>query len=105
MKTLTNIIYPAFALVAFACFALSPHARATCREGCDLNRANTFFGDDPLISNTTGVANTAIGSAALQNNTTGSFNTAVGSGAFCHTAISRQSPICRHTRTRRKSGQ
>jgi hypothetical protein len=65
VKTLTNIIYPAFALVAFACFALSPHARATCREGCDLNRANTFFGDDPLISNTTGVANTAIGSAAL----------------------------------------
>jgi len=82
MKTLTNIIYPAFALVAFACFALSPQARATCREGCDLNRANTFFGDDPLVSNTTGVANTAIGSAALQNNTTGSFNTAVGSGAL-----------------------
>jgi hypothetical protein len=82
MKPLTNIIYPAFALVAFACFALSPQARATCREGCDLNRANTFFGDDPLVSNTTGVANTAIGSAALQNNTTGSFNTAVGSGAL-----------------------
>jgi hypothetical protein len=82
MKTLTNTIYPAFALVAFACFALSPQARATCREGCDLNRANTFFGDDPLVSNTTGVANTAIGSAALQNNTTGSFNTAVGSGAL-----------------------
>src|SRR5262245_3168740 len=82
MKTLTNIIYPAFALVAFACLALSPQARATCREGCDLNRANTFFGDDPLVSNTTGVANTAIGSAALQNNTTGSFNTAVGSGAL-----------------------
>src|SRR6516164_5543840 len=82
MKTLTNIIYPAFALVAFACFALSPQARATCREGCDLNRANTFFGDDPLVSNTTGVANTAIGSAALQNNTTGSYNTATGSQAL-----------------------
>ena len=68
--------------VVLACFALSPQARATCREGCDLNRANTFFGDDPLVSNTTGVANTAIGSAALQNNTTGSFNTAVGSGAL-----------------------
>jgi len=82
MKRITNITYPAFALLVLACFALSPRARATCREGCDLNRANTFFGDDPLVSNTTGVANTAIGSAALQNNTTGSFNTAVGSGAL-----------------------
>ena len=68
--------------VVLACFALSPQARATCREGCDLNLANTFLGDDPLVSNTTGVANTAIGSAALQSNTTGSFNTAVGSGAL-----------------------
>jgi hypothetical protein len=28
MKTLTNIIYPAFALFAFACFGLSPTAQA-----------------------------------------------------------------------------
>ena len=28
MKTITNIIYSAFALFAFACFALSPTAQA-----------------------------------------------------------------------------
>ena len=35
MKTIVNITYPAFALFAFACFALSPQARAVCQQGCD----------------------------------------------------------------------
>jgi len=30
MKTIPNIIYPAFALFALASFALAPQARATC---------------------------------------------------------------------------
>jgi hypothetical protein len=53
MKTTTNIIYPAFALFAFACFALSPRAQAACQDGCLANQ-NTVQGDDALISVTTG---------------------------------------------------
>src|SRR5439155_9329 len=78
MKTITNITYPAFALFAFACFALSPQARATCQHGCDTSNANTFLGDDALINNTTGVNNTANGFETLLNNTTGFNNTANG---------------------------
>jgi hypothetical protein len=65
-----------------ACFALAPHARAVCQQGCDLINVNTFFGNDALISNTTGFNDTAIGSGALQLNTTGYENTALGSGAL-----------------------
>jgi hypothetical protein len=82
MKTKTNIIYLALALFAFACFALSPQARAICQNGCDTGNSNTFLGDDALINNTTGVANTAIGSNALISNTTGYFNTANGTFAL-----------------------
>jgi hypothetical protein len=64
--------------LAFACFALAPMARADCREGCDLNRNNTFLGDNALIRNTTGRFNTATGAGALSNNTTGFGNTATG---------------------------
>jgi len=78
MKTITNIIYPAFALFAFACFALAPQARAqTCREGC-LTNDNTVLGDDALLFNTTGISNTAVGFNTLGFNTTGSSNTATG---------------------------
>jgi len=77
IKTLTNIIYPAFALVAFACFALSPQAGAQCPQGCDSINNNTFLGDGAFPSNT-GVNNTAIGSGALFNKTTGVNNTAIG---------------------------
>ena len=89
-----NIIYSAFALFALACFALSPQARASCQQGCDLTNGNTFLGDDALVnstgfyniaigvnalaSNVNGVANTATGAFALQANTNGSNNTAVG---------------------------
>jgi len=79
MKTITNITYPAFALFAFACFALPPQARATCQQGCVTSTGNTFLGDDALINNTSGHENTAIGNVALLSNTTGSANTAVGS--------------------------
>ena len=82
MKTTTNIIYPAFALFALACFAFSPQARATCQEGCNLPLANTFLGDDGLINNTTGDFNTAIGSHALLGNTIGIDNTATGVNAL-----------------------
>jgi uncharacterized coiled-coil protein SlyX len=66
---------------ALACFALSPTARAVCREGCDTtNRENTFLGDDALVHNTTGLSNTAIGYQALFSNIDGFINTA--NGAF-----------------------
>jgi hypothetical protein len=77
MKTLTNIIHPALALFAFACFALSPQARATCQDAC-LTNNNTVQGDDALISLTTGTDNTANGAGALFSNTEGNYNTANG---------------------------
>ena len=64
MKTIPNITYPAFALFAFVCFALSPDVRAVCQQGCDATD-NTFLGDDALTNNTTGTDNTAIGHSAL----------------------------------------
>src|SRR5205814_480825 len=81
MKTKTNIIYSAFALFAFACFALAPQARAVCQDAC-LPNDNTVQGDDALFSNTTGSGNTASGVQALWSNTTGDSNTATGSGAL-----------------------
>jgi hypothetical protein len=81
MKTLTSIIHPAFALSAFACFALSPQARAVCQDGC-LTNGNTVLGDDVLIGVTTGTLNTGVGADALLQNTTGSFNTATGESAL-----------------------
>jgi len=82
MKTITNITYPAFALFAFACLALSQQARAICQEGCDIGNGNTFLGDDALINNTTGIANTALGSGALHSNTDGFVNVAIGFNAL-----------------------
>ncbi len=70
MKTLMNIIYPALAVVALACFALSPTAQAACQEGC-LTNANTVLGDDALFSLTSGIQNTAMGFHALKSDTTG----------------------------------
>src|SRR5262249_17048042 len=82
MKTIANITYPAFALFAFACLALSPQARAVCQQGCDVFFNNTFLGWDALVNNDDGSYNAAIGDGALENNTTGSGNTAIGSGAL-----------------------
>jgi hypothetical protein len=80
MKTVTNIIHPALALVALGCFALAPLTYAQCPQICDSN-ANTALGDDALVNNT-GTDNTAVGFNALINNTTGSFNTATGAVAL-----------------------
>ena len=82
MKTITNITHRAFALFAFACFALSPQARATCQHGCDTSNNNTFLGNDALINNTTGQENTANGAFALSGNTTGVENTSCGWNAL-----------------------
>ena len=70
---------PLFLLV-LACLALSPQARATCREGCDLSNANTFLGNNALIHNIAGLGgfSTAIGEGALSTNTGGFRNTATG---------------------------
>jgi hypothetical protein len=64
-------------LLALACFALSPQARAVCQEGC-LTNQNTVVGDAALFNNT-GTQNTAIGFNTLHGNTAGSFNTSIGS--------------------------
>ena len=75
-----NITSWAFALFAFACFALAPQARAACQEGC-LTGGNTVLGDDALLNNT-GPGNTAIGVNALFANTFGNGNAAIGQGAL-----------------------
>ena len=72
--------------LSFACFALSPSARAVCQEGCSGNNTfNTFLGEDTLL-NMSGIANTAIGFEALLNNS-GSFNTALGNEALLNNTI------------------
>ena len=68
-------------IIAFACLALSPAARAACQNGC-ASVEETFLGDNALISVTTGNRNTAIGFNALQLDTTGYENTAVGRAAL-----------------------
>jgi hypothetical protein len=77
MKTTTNTIYSAFALFAFAYFALASAADAQCPQICDINN-NTAVGNSALISNTTGTDNIAIGVDALFSNTTAVDNTAIG---------------------------
>jgi hypothetical protein len=70
-------ILPVLIALMLACFALSPHARGVCQEGC-LTNQNTVLGEDALINNTTGAVNTATGFEALFSNTTGYSNTASG---------------------------
>ena len=83
MKTPTLTITAAIVVpFALACVTLSPKALAVCQEGCDLDKINTFLGDDALINNTTGDANVAVGTSALFTNTTGYLNTALGAGAL-----------------------
>jgi uncharacterized coiled-coil protein SlyX len=67
--------------LVLAWLALSPLARAQCRDGCGTN-GNTFQGVFALGANTTGGENTAFGDTALNFNTTGGFNTAVGFDAM-----------------------
>src|SRR5215467_6127103 len=68
-------------LLSFTLFALSPHARALCRDGCDSPTGSTFLGFNALVINA-GNSNTAIGFDVLSSNTTGYFNTATGYGAL-----------------------
>ena len=68
-------------LFALACLAVSPQARAVCRDGCE-NNLNTFQGEHALISNTTGFDNSAFGYSALYYNTTGYANAAFGTFAL-----------------------
>jgi Chaperone of endosialidase len=70
-------ILPVLIALTLGCFALSPHARAVCQEGC-LTNQNTVLGEDALISDTTGDNNTAMGFEVLQANTTGHDNMAIG---------------------------
>jgi hypothetical protein len=87
MKTTTNIIYSAFALLALALGWLvpSPTAQATCQEGC-LANGNTVLGEEALVNSSPGLNNTAIGTNALHDDTGGIFlggeNTATGAGAL-----------------------
>jgi hypothetical protein len=72
-------------MMALACFALSPTARAalpsTTPDGGYPNE-NTAEGTNALFSLTSGSYNTAIGFKALYNNTTGFTNTANGDRAL-----------------------
>ena len=97
MKTTTNIIYPACALFAFACFALSPTALAVvpAPDGGYPNQ-NTAEGTNALFSLTFGTNNTAVGYQALYSNTGvseipgfASLNTAIGSLALHSNVIGR----------------
>src|SRR6266853_1954145 len=89
LKITTHITYPAFALFALACFALSPRAQAVCQDGC-LDNLNTALGVDALFNNTTGLDNTGIGWDALYSNTSGFQNTANGFDALESNTIGNQ---------------
>jgi hypothetical protein len=85
MKTITKFIYPAFATIAFVCFALSPTAQAQLSptpDGAYLGANTAEGGAGALFSLTSGTNNTALGSSALFSLTTGDQNTAVGAQAL-----------------------
>src|SRR5207237_10291140 len=77
-RVLQHMLLSALCILAIA---LSPAARAVCRDGCFTND-NTVLGDNALLKVTTGNSNTAVGVSALTNDTTGSSNTAVGFDAL-----------------------
>jgi FG-GAP-like repeat len=61
----TNKIIKTISLIgAFACFALSPHARAVRQNAYDASNANTFLGNYALLNNTSGYEDTATDSGA-----------------------------------------
>src|SRR3954452_6147709 len=74
-------------VLAFGLLAVSPQARASCREGCDLASALTFLGDDALLNDDAGFGNTAAGDHALYSNTDGDYNTATGMNALYYNTI------------------
>ena len=83
MKTITNIIYAAFALFASACFTLLPTAQAVvpAPDGC-YPAFTTAEGCDALHSLAGGAGNTGVGWRSLFFDSTGNFNTGVGAGAL-----------------------
>ena len=83
MKTIANIIYAAFALLAFACFAVLPTAQAVSPppDG-GYSGQNTAEGQQALLSLTTGLWNTALGFQALKSESSGKSNTATGGRAL-----------------------
>ena len=85
MKTLMKITYFATAVLAFACLAFSPWAKAVSPppDG-GYPGFNTAEGQNALLSldTSTGFANTALGSLSLQSTVDASFNTGVGAGAL-----------------------
>ena len=83
IKTIMNITYPAFALFAFACFALSPPAQAVspAPDGC-YPSLTTAEGCNALAGLGTGTGNTGVGWNALFSAGDSSFSTGVGAGAL-----------------------
>jgi uncharacterized coiled-coil protein SlyX len=85
MKKVTNSSCVAFALFAFAYFALASTPKAfgvNPPPDGGYPGLNTAEGQDALFSLTTGFANTAVGWFSLKSNAEGSFNTATGAGAL-----------------------
>jgi hypothetical protein len=85
MKKPMNIISAAFALIAFAHFALLPTTQAVNPppDG-GYPGLNTAEGQDALLNLDTsvGLANTAVGWFSLQSDVNGGFNTATGAGTL-----------------------
>ena len=83
MKTKTNILCPAFTVIALACFAFVQNAQALspAPDG-GYPGGNTAEGQNALFNLTTGGFNTAVGHLSLRSDTTGSFNTALGAGTL-----------------------
>jgi len=83
MKTIINIIHPAFAAFALGCFAVCQTARAVspAPDGCYPNYT-TAEGCNALRLLTTGAGNTGVGWGSLQSDINGNFNTGLGAGAL-----------------------
>jgi len=115
-KTVNKLVCPAFAILALACFAFSPAARAISPlpdggypfyntaegtyalytfTGVSPNNGgeNTAIGFEALVHNTSGDHNTATGFQALYSNTTGSANTAVGHNALASNTGSHNTAV------------
>ena len=87
-----NLFCPALTLLAFACFALAPQARAACQDAC-IPGFNTVQGDDGFDLLTGGEGNTGLGWRVLFSVGNGSFDTAVGAGALVLNTASNNTAI------------